>query len=134
MLRIQKSNIRTKESRQVNSTNLLHGAESSSRSHRLLIYSRISQHFMKPKVYYHVNSSPPMAPALSQMKPVHTTPSYFSKIHFLVTLPPTSRFSCGLLFEFPFETLYPFLYPPMHATCPTHLILLGFTLISFGEE
>jgi hypothetical protein len=27
------------------------------------------------------------------MNPVHTTPSYFSKIHSNIILPPTSRFS-----------------------------------------
>jgi hypothetical protein len=36
---------------------------------------------------------------LSQINPVHTTPSYFSKIHFNVILPPTPASSSGL---FPF--------------------------------
>jgi hypothetical protein len=32
-----------------------------------------------PKVHYHVQK---LVPALSQMNPVHITPSYFSQIHF----------------------------------------------------
>ena len=37
-----------------------------------------------PKVHYH----PPLVPVLSHVNPVHTTPSYFFKIHFNVIPPP----------------------------------------------
>jgi hypothetical protein len=45
-----------------------------------------------PKVYYRVKG-PPLAHIISQINPVHTTQSYFSKIYFNIILPYTSRSS-----------------------------------------
>jgi hypothetical protein len=47
-------------------------------------YSNI---ILNPKFYYSVRKSPPLIRVLSQINPVHTTPSLFPKIDFNVTFP-----------------------------------------------
>jgi hypothetical protein len=45
-----------------------------------------------PKVHFCVHKSSPQVPTLSQINPIHTIPSYFSKINFILS----SRLRLGL--------------------------------------
>lgn len=47
----------------------------------------------KPGVHYPVHRRPPVLPVLIQMKPVHTLPTSFFKIHFNVSFPSLPRSS-----------------------------------------
>jgi hypothetical protein len=86
-----------------------------------------------PKVHYHVHTSPPLAPILSQINPVHNTHT-ISLRSILISVPYTRLDLLNGLFPFglPTKLLYEFLLFPyeLHILC-----LLDFMiLIVLGDE
>jgi hypothetical protein len=77
-----------------------------------------------PKAHHRVHKSPQLVPILSQFDPVHTIPSYISKIQFNIVHPPLLLGLPSGLFPsgFPTNILYAFHVSPIRATCPAHLI------------
>jgi hypothetical protein len=59
---------------------------------------------------------------MSQINPIHTIPSYLSKIHFNIVHPLRLGLPSGLFW---LSNQYPICIPllPNCATCPAHLIL-----------
>jgi hypothetical protein len=43
-----------------------------------------------PEIHHRIHISPPSVPILSQIDPIHTIPSYLSKIHFNIVHPSTT--------------------------------------------
>jgi hypothetical protein len=76
-----------------------------------------------PKVHHRVHKSPQLVPILSQINPVHFTPSYFCRIRFNIILLPTSRsFHCSPYFWFSHQSpvCIPFLPSECYIPCPLH--------------
>jgi len=89
-----------------------------------------------PKVHYRIHNSPPPAPILSHINPVHTPSFHFLKIIKILSSHlrldhPSSLFPP----DFSTKTLYAPLHSSIRATCPAHHILLDLIPRSiFGEQ
>jgi hypothetical protein len=76
-----------------------------------------------PKVHYRVHKSPLLVPILCQINPIHTIPSYLSKIHFKLSTHLRLGLPSGLFpSEFLTNILYAFLVSPQscYMPCPSH--------------
>jgi hypothetical protein len=72
-----------------------------------------------------------LVPILSQINPLHTTPSCPSlcKIHYNI-IHPSGLFPFG----FPINILYAFLFASICATCPAYLFLLDLNILIILHE
>jgi hypothetical protein len=87
-----------------------------------------------PKVH-HVHKSPPLVPTLNHIHPVHTTTSYFSKIHFIIILASTARssyWSASFCLSHQNLACIPFL--SMLATYTANHILIDLIILIIFEE
>jgi len=88
------------------------------------------------KVHYHIHTSTPLVPILSQTHLFHTFPPYFPKIYYVTS---ASHLRLGLPSGlvpsgFRAEILYAFLITPTRATYLANLIFLDIIiLIMFSE-
>jgi hypothetical protein len=106
----------------------------SSEAAKCVATTELPSNLWNPKVNYCVHKSPLLNPILSQIIPVHTTPSCLSKIHFNIMHPPISwslLVVSFLLASHQCPICIPLLPHSCYMPCPSHspdliiLIILG---------
>jgi hypothetical protein len=106
-----------------------HKANSSSAS------QAISNILCNLTVHYNVHKTPPPVPIISQMNPVHASPTHFANTPLNAILPSMSRSSEWILdLRFPTESLCGLTFCPMRATRRAHLIILDFIIQVISDE
>jgi len=105
-------------------------------ANRFLASQEIPRILRNPKVHYRIHNCSPPVPILSQLDPVHTPKISLLKIQHNIILPSALGSSkCSLSLRFPTKNMYTSLLYPIHATCPTHYILLDYiTQTILGEK
>ena len=78
------------------------------------------------QVHYRIHNSPPTVPILSHINPLHDLPTHLSNNNFNTIFPSTSRPSkWSLSVRFPPPKPFVFLFSPIRAARPAHLIVLA---------
>jgi hypothetical protein len=111
---------------------LLHTAESFQRSYQVFSYSRNSPHFMEPEGLLPQSQVPATCP---YPEPARSSPQSPHRTSWRSILILSSHLRLGLPSGlvpsgFSIKNLYKTLLSPIHATCPTRLVLLDFITLS----